>query len=76
MANKIGSLIQPKICSIVRKMISIGMVTRMSVIMTSLDDGPESPELERQDVAACSEVERREINIDPTLPGKPRDWIQ
>lgn len=52
-------------------MVSIGTVTRMSVIMTSRDDGPVSLKLEVWDAAACREVERREINIDPTLPGKP-----
>ena len=52
-------------------MTSIGTVTKMSVIMTSRDDGSVSLECERCDAAACREVERREINIDPTLPGKP-----
>lgn len=41
-ANRIGSLIHPKIWSIARKTISIGTVTRMSVIMTSRDEGAES----------------------------------
>lgn len=56
-------------------MISIGTVTKMSVIMTSRDDGSVSLEWERCDAAACREVEIREMNIDPTLPGKP-GWIE
>lgn len=71
MANKIGSLSQPKLRSIRRKMNSIGTVTKTSVIMTSRGDGPVSLKLEIWEAAACREVERREINIDPTLPGKP-----
>lgn len=70
-ANKIGSFNQPKLCSITRKMISIGTVTRPSVTMTSRDEGPESLEGDIYDVVVCREVERREINIDPTLPGSP-----
>jgi len=70
MANKIGSFIQPKLFSIVRKMISIGTVTRMSVTMTSREEGPESLG-DMWDAVACREVESREINIDPTLPGSP-----
>lgn len=52
-------------------MISMGTVTKMSVSITSRDDGPVSLAWEKCDAAACREVERRDINIDPTLPGKP-----
>jgi len=71
MANMIGSLSHPKAWRIARKTISTGRVTRNRVIMTIRGDGSFVLERDTSEIEACKEVERRETNIDPTLPGKP-----
>jgi hypothetical protein len=70
MANMIGNFSHPNARRIERNKISIGIVIRTNVIITSLGDGS----LLCRDVfadAACRAVESRETNIDPTLPGSP-----
>lgn len=70
MANMIGNFSHPNARRIERNKISIGIVIRTNVIITSFGDGS----LLCRDVfadAACRAVESRETNIDPTLPGSP-----
>lgn len=56
-------------------MISTGSVMRSKVIITKRGLG--SPRallcVDVDSAAACSAVERRETNMDPTLPGSPVD---
>lgn len=66
-----------------RKITSTGRVTKSSVIVTSFVLGGETflPRKNRADVgviasaAACSDVDRRDTRIEPTLPGNPAKMV-
>ena len=59
-----------------RKMSSTGSVTQRRVIMTSLLEGCAGVEADdergRERAVVWRYVERRDTNMEPTLPGRPR----
>ena len=84
--NTKGTRSQPSRRSVARNATSIGNVTQRSVIITRRGEGEggggglsrSSVEISGSpfmaNVSACRAVDRRETNIEPTLPGKPAAW--
>lgn len=74
-ANRIGRRSHPSQCNVARNITSTGMVMSSRVIMTSfgLGSSPRNPDMldDGNKAAACRAVDRRETNMEPTLPGRP-----